>query len=403
MNRKSLITIVFIGSFPPNRGRLSEFNEALVKSISDLFPIKFIVLSNSEDGKSDVTSYSSDKIEVAYCYKIGNPLTVFSFISKIRKLRKSSNILVLSIYHGIFGKSAFINGLFILFIYLSAYLFRYKIITILHTLPELISVQRAWSIKINHILQLGLKLTTMISLLFSTKVIFLSKIHKNIARTYYSLYNSKIVYLPHGTWVCNINRTKHAKYLVSNKITIAYLGLIGFRKNLELLLDVMANIIDKYKLKLKLKIIGGLHPDFPTESKSLLINLYKKYNHHLEMEYLGYIDTKRLYKIFKNIDIVVLPYKTSTGTSGVYHLIARFGKPVVMPSFIEYKELKFKGAGIYLYNISSQRENLAEAITRVITDKSLYKNLSTRNIAYANSYQWKKLATKYLEQFLGDR
>jgi glycosyltransferase involved in cell wall biosynthesis len=138
--------------------------------------------------------------------------------------------------------------------------------------------------------------------------------------------------------------------------------------------------------KIELVLIGAPHPYLFHETSSLIRQIKKNYIH---VKYLGYLKTKELQEyVSKHVDIIVLPYKLPTGTSGIAHIVAPAATPIIMPSFIEYVELYRDGYGLKLFNAHNRNisAELAKAISEILANPAKYDELSKRTSAFAKTH-----------------
>ena len=158
----------------------------------------------------------------------------------------------------------------------------------------------------------------------------------------------------------------------------------------------MAEIIARLRLKvpkLKLLISGSLHPNYSKEGEEILREILNK----PFVIYLGRVPNNLIPRLTSISRALILPYRTSTGTSGVYHLVAGLGLPVIAPPTLEFRELVREGAGIMLVDLWS--DEAEEKLLRLLRDDSLAIKLSRKNIEYAMKRSWDEIAQEYLKVF----
>ncbi len=392
-----LYGVVFIGGFPPSIARLSEYNYELLKNLSRLIPgVKIYVLANEPDfyttkymEKEELERLPSN-IEVLYTWK---PSLTHSLLYNILKLRKRSNVLIISIYHGIFGNSGIANLLTVLLLYIFALLLRYKVVTILHTLPE--ARESLYSMHgLNKLYYLGFRIFTSIVVYMSEKILLPVEKYRDIMLGSYTNLNGKLAFIPHGVPIyklCGEDRKE-------NCLNLAFIGLISPRKNLELLINIMDKLVER-GIRCKLYIIGTIHPYYRKESREKLLKIIKEGRGNVE--WFGYMKLDKLQEfICKNIDVIILPYHASTGTSGIVHFIAPAAKPVILPFFYEFYELYKQGYGILLIR-DNNTDEYVEKIYRLVSDRGVYAEIKKRMIYASLKYSMDKIAHRLLEILKG--
>jgi len=121
-----------------------------------------------------------------------------------------------------------------------------------------------------------------------------------------------------------------------NKIPVVLLhGSWGPQKNLELGLETMRKLKEN-GLYFHVIISGGINHHFPGYEKEFydLLNRYKD----VVDEYLGRVPEKGIMELFLRSDVVLLPYNTPGGHSGVLEQAMFFEVPTVAINFPEYRE-----------------------------------------------------------------
>ena len=109
------------------------------------------------------------------------------------------------------------------------------------------------------------------------------------------------------------------------------------------------NIVNNIRKDTKLIIAGSSHPNYPKYLEKFSLK-----NTSSTIIYKGYIPEKQLPEIISSSDVVILPYKTCTGTSGVVHLVSSFGIPIIATNHPEFRELLLEGCGLLLSNHDSK-------------------------------------------------
>lgn len=163
--------------------------------------------------------------------------------------------------------------------------------------------------------------------------------------------------VPHGTWRVNVFKFNGGSFDSSYERNVLFIGHVGPYKNLDLLLRAYKMLDDC--LKVRLLIAGGSHPNFPG-----VLEEYRARCRDPNIRFLGFVPDEELPRVFEMVDVVVLPYATCTGTSGVAHLASSFGKPIVATDLPEFRELMEEGCGIIL--AKHDPRDLAEKIEMVL-------------------------------------
>ena len=104
-------------------------------------------------------------------------------------------------------------------------------------------------------------------------------------------------------------------------------------------------------------------------------------------------------RIFTDSTIVVFPYTSTTGSSGVLHQAGSYGKAVIMPDLgdlaLLIKDEGYKGE---FFNPESA-DSLAIAIDKIISNDTYRKELAIANFQAASALSMDKIIMMYIECF----
>ena len=165
-----------------------------------------------------------------------------------------------------------------------------------------------------------------------------------------------------------INKEMNATALKIKKAdipTVLMHGSWGPQKNIELGLSAL----EKMKgdgVKFRLVISGGVNHHFPEYERSFQ-ELLRSYSDIID-EYLGFVTEKEIMKIFLNANLLILPYNTSGGHSGVLEQAIFFEVPTIAMDFPEYREQAMEIESVVL--ISSNALN-SELIIKYLQTNSV--------------------------------
>ena len=132
-----------------------------------------------------------------------------------------------------------------------------------------------------------------------------------------------------------ISKNKFIERSENSKKTVLLHGYWGPQKNLEFALKNLSEL-RKEGIEFHLVLSGGLNSNFPTYV-DYFNKLVKKYSSTID-ESLGYLAEKDILKLFLRSDLVVIPYNTPGGHSGVLETSITFHNTVLCISHPEYEE-----------------------------------------------------------------
>ena len=148
-------------------------------------------------------------------------------------------------------------------------------------------------------------------------------------------------------------------------------------------------------LNLEIVIAGTDNPNV----KGYLEGVKEKYKNVSQIVFTGYVEENEVENLFKESAVVVFPYTSTTGSSGVLHQAGSYGKAVVMPNLgdlaLLVKDEGYKGEFFEPESVTS----LAKAIEAIVIDENYRVELGKTNYKAATKYPMERIASLYLEEF----
>jgi glycosyltransferase involved in cell wall biosynthesis len=170
---------------------------------------------------------------------------------------------------------------------------------------------------------------------------------------------------------------------------ILYLGRMEPYKNLENLLSAYKILPSSLRDKFPLVIAGGQKEPY----YSRLTYLAEDLGIIRQVRFLGFVKEEDLPQLYSEAAVFVYP--SLYEGFGLPVLEARAaGVPVVTSNVSSLPEAGGKGA--VFVDPKSTRE-IAEAVKRVLTDRSLRRKLSSGNKSLAKEFSWQRSAQKFVE------
>jgi len=196
----------------------------------------------------------------------------------------------------------------------------------------------------------------------------------NILEKKYGVKNVALV--PHGSF--ELPELPDFKQEDEN-LQVMTFGKFGTYKKVEEMIEAVEIVRARTGKDLEIVIAGTDNPN----AKGYLKEVQEKYSDVKRIKFTGYVEEEDVPKIFTDSSIVVFPYTSTTGSSGVLHQAGSYGKCVVMPNIGDLKELieeeGYEGA---FFNQASV-EDLADAIEKLVMNPAERERLGRKNYAAA--------------------
>jgi glycosyltransferase involved in cell wall biosynthesis len=171
-------------------------------------------------------------------------------------------------------------------------------------------------------------------------------------------------------------------------------GKWGRYKRLEILFDALPTVLAAVP-HARLLIAGCDHPNRP----GYLAGLAQKWGNHPNVKFLGYLGEDQFDDVFRSAHIAVLPYLSSGGPSGVAHIAARFGLPIVAARIDDLVRLaEEEGLALDAYAPHSATD-LAARLIALARDPARQASMAEQNYRVAVNATMPRIVASYLEEF----
>ncbi|UOB19064.1 glycosyltransferase [Abyssalbus ytuae] len=383
--------LAIVTAFPPSKVTLNEYGYHLVRHFRLKEKVKEIILITDktvEDKNLDYTE-SGCKITVKQCWSFNSYKNFFSIYNIVKQTNPDAILFNLQFLK--FGDKKIPAALGLML----PMVFKIKkipTIVLLHNILEEVDLGNA-GITQNKMLQKFYDIigSTLTRFLLSADMLAVT-IHKYV-RTLEKKYAAKnVVLVPHGTF----ETPPQPDYnLPAGPKKIMAFGKFGSYKKVEVMIEAVELVRQTVKEPLEIVIAGTDNPNTP----GYLEEVKENYAHVQGITFTGYVDEADVPRIFNESAVVVFPYSSTTGSSGVLHQAGGYGKAVIMPDLGDLSELVrdegYRGEFFKPENVSS----LAKAIKKIVLNDEYRLELSRANYKAATSLPMEKITDMYLDHF----
>jgi glycosyltransferase involved in cell wall biosynthesis len=117
------------------------------------------------------------------------------------------------------------------------------------------------------------------------------------------------------------------------------------------------------------------------------------------VRFLGYLPEEELPALFRSTSVLVLPYSSAAGTSGVVHQACQFGLPMVAAEIPELVEMaREERIAIEFYAPGDSRA-LINHLVRLLNSDDLRRSYSEQNLSAAQGTPMSQVAEGYVRLF----
>jgi len=175
---------------------------------------------------------------------------------------------------------------------------------------------------------------------------------------------------------------------------ILAIGHWGTYKRLETLMDAFPEIVRRVP-NAKLVVGGANHHTKPGYWESFA----ERFRGNDRIEFLGYVAEDDIPRLFRESSIVVLPYDSSTGSSGPAHQACQYGVPIVSSDIPQFLDMAAdEGMAVEFYRRGDEHD-LADKIVGVLTDQEKERAMAEQNFSAAMRMTMPQIIRDYLRAF----
>ncbi len=383
--------LAIVTAYPPSKVTLTEYGYHLVKHFRLQKEITEIVLITDKTEAAKDLNFEEEgcKITVQECWEFNSYANLFRINRTLSKTKPDAVLFNLQFLK--FGDKK-IPAALGLMAPMASRIKGIPTISLLHNILEQVDLQNAGFTK-NKLLQkvynlIGSTLTRFV-LASDVVAVTISK-YVGILENKYRARN--IALIPHGAF--ETPPEPDYKLPKGPKQVMAF-GKFGTYKKVEVLIEAVELIRQRTNEDIEIVIAGTDSPNTP----GYLASIAEKYKNVAQLRFTGYVAEEDVPSLFSESAVVVFPYTSTTGSSGVLHQAGSYGRAVALPDLgdlsILVKEEGYTGEFFEPENPAS----LADAIQNIICHDTYRIHLGMTNYEAACSLPMSDITQRYTEFF----
>jgi len=374
--------ICLVTTFPPSRGGLSEYGFHIANELTRNPFLSLTVLADTLDGaEADPAGFSVDR-----CWSFDHPNTSIRLLSAIR--RHKPDVVWFNLLFTTFGHNPFVAFCGLAAPLLTRLSGRYTHVT-LHHLMDAIDLKDA-GVRFPRLYRAAGGFATRM-LLMSNSVTVLMPTYRKILLEQYGRQNVHVrahgilSYLPEYPDFSLRGNPVHR---------LLAFGKWGTYKRLEPMLQAF-ELIAKRLSNVKLVVAGGDHPRTP----GYVASIAKQFVNDPRVEFTGYVAEEQIPDLFRTATVAMMPYSSSTGSSGVAHLASAFGVPIISADISDFRQMADEeGLAIDFYK-PSDMQDLANHVISLIESPELQEEMANQNFSAALRMTMPQIISEYIRHF----
>ena len=376
--------ICYVSAFPPSERMLNEYAFHIVRTVKEDPSHQIIVLADEQPSPVQ----ELDGFDVVRTWRFNSLSNPFRILAKVRELKP--DVVWFNLLFATFGNqlnpAAAFFGLFAPALVRAA---GYETHITLHHLMDHIDLDDA-GVRHPILYRLAGWVATK-ALLMANSVIVLLPGYRNTLVQKYKATNAYVT--PHGIF-CSRPEPPDMSRRGNPKHRLLAMGHWGTYKRLEMLMEAFPRIAGLIP-NAKLVIAGCDHPIAPGYIESVA----QKYRDDPRIEFAGYIPEAQIPELFRGTSLLLMPYSSSTGSSGVAHQAAEYGVPIIcadIPAFREMAEHEHLAVDFYEVN---NGDSFVDRVVRLLNSPDRLAEMSWKNYQAAQRMTLPQVVNNYLQLF----
>ncbi|KAA3623384.1 MAG: glycosyltransferase [Bacteroidetes bacterium] len=372
-------------------GTLNEYAFHLVEQFKNKAEIGEIILITDRlpDGQSYHIEEAPIPITVKDVWSFNSMGNMYQILKAIRQTQP--DVVLYNIHFLSFGDKKVPAALGLMIPMLSRFL-GFPSVVLLHNIVESVDLSSAGITKnplLSRIFQMFGTMLTHFLLSSDLLAVTISRYVEILEKKYKT---RKVALIPHGSF--EVPEEPDFDLPKGPKKVMAF-GKFGTYKKVETMIEAVEKIRSRTNEDIEIVIAGTDSPN----SKGYLDHMKQIYSHVPQLTFTGYVEEEDVPKVFSESAVVVFPYTSTTGSSGVLHQAGSYGKACVLPNIGDLKSLiEEEGYGGAYFEPDS-KESMADAIQTLLEDEARRKIVAQQNYAAAASLPMSDIADWYLMHF----
>ena len=387
------LRFALVTTHPPGAGSLNEYAYHFVRYLRLKPEVAEVILLVDElpPGQTydevGAPLEGSAPVQVVPCWRFNDPKNALRILTAVRALKP--DVVMFNIQFASFGDGKVAATLGLLCPALLR-LYGFPSVVLLHNIMETVDLRSA-GFAANRLMELIIRaagtITTRLVLAANLVALTIPK-YVEILQTKYKAKN--ILLAPHGSFDDEV--TQPSFDLPQGPMQIMTFGKFGTYKKVDTLIEAFKLLNSNGRAATQLIIAGSDSPNAP----GYLEKMQRQYADVPGIHYTGYIAEEDVPRIFGDAAVVVFPYTSTTGSSGVLHQAGDYGKAAVLPHIGDFAEVIAEEGYAGEFFEPDDAQSLADAVARVIDDPDRRRALGTQNFMASRGLPINEVVDWYL-------
>lgn len=381
------LRIAVITPHPPGTGTLNEYGYHFVRYLRQKPNVKEVIALVDELPAGQ--HYAPEpKLRFVPCWRFDALGNVARIIAAIR--REKPDAVLFNIQFASFGRAK-LPATLGLCIPALLRLMGFPTVVLLHNIMETVDLQKAGfggGALVEKVIRFFGNIVTRLLLMADLVALTIPKYVEILEQKFHA---DNVVLAPHGAFdevqMPLLDPPTH-------NIQIMTFGKFGTYKRIDVLVEAFKLLQHDgvARAPIELVVAGTDSPN----AAGYLAGVREKYADVPNIRMTGYVAEDAVPHVFGDAAVVVFPYNSTTGSSGVLHQAGNYARPAVLPQLGDLKELIEEEGYAGEYFTPEDPKSLAQAIARVIDDSPHRRELGKRNYLASQGLPLNEVVDWYL-------
>jgi glycosyltransferase involved in cell wall biosynthesis len=178
---------------------------------------------------------------------------------------------------------------------------------------------------------------------------------------------------------------------------ILVFGKWGTYKRLELMLEAFQTVAEQVP-SVKLIVGGADHP----MAAGYIESVAARYRDDPRIQFTGYVEEEDIGPLFSTASVLVMPYSSAAGASGVAHLGCAYGLPIISADIPDFRSMaEDEGLAIEFYR-RDNAQALAASLLELLNSPEKQADMAEQNFSAALRMTRPQVVGQYLRSFAYD-
>lgn len=387
--------VAIVTTYPPGKGSLNEYAYHFVRALrqkSEITLVSLLVddLPAEAAYPTPVQAAGEAAVQILPCWSFDGFANARRIVQAVRNVQP--DVVLFNLQFATFGGKKLPASLGLLAPRL-VNLFGYPTMVLLHNIMETVDLKNAgyathpW---METIMRTAGSVVTRLLLSVDRVAVTIPKYVEILQAKYHT---DNVLLAPHGAFEDSFPEPNFE--LPPGRRQIMAFGKFGTYKKVEMLLDAVRILQAQGYGDLEVVIAGTDSPN----AGGYLAGVQAQYADLTNVRFTGYVAEEEVPRIFGEAAVVVFPYTSTTGSSGVLHQAGSYAKAVVLPNIGDLAEIVSEEGYAGEFFMPGEPETLACAIRVLLDEPERRREIGLRNYYAARGLPIQDVLDWYLLHF----